>query len=161
MNWVRDELPGARVWLVIRKTMGREPDLKFHVSNAPLSCAVRDLVRLSGWRWPIETLLEEGKGEVGMDQYETRTWVGWPHHMAHVFLAHLFLVRVVLHFKKNSGVDDRPSASLGGQCVGGQSRSADENNCHHVLLPTSQSCGLPFPLQTHAPPAPLNYLGVY
>jgi SRSO17 transposase len=97
---VRDELPGERVWLVIRRSLGIEPDLKFHVSDAPSTCAPRDLVRLSGWRWPIETLLEEGKGEVGMDHYETRTWVGWHHHMAHTFLAHLFLVRLQLQLKK-------------------------------------------------------------
>ena len=100
VTMVRDELPGERVWLVIRKNFGVEPDVKFYVSNAPLTCALRDLVRLSGWRWPVETVLEEGKGEVGMDHYETRTWVGWYHHMAHVFLAHLFLVRQLLQFKK-------------------------------------------------------------
>lgn len=97
---VRDELPGERVWLVIRKSVGAAPDLKFLVSNAPPTCALHDLVRLSGWRWPIETVLEEGKSEVGMDHYETRTWAGWHHHMAHTFLAHLFLVRLQLQFKK-------------------------------------------------------------
>ena len=32
-------------------------------------------------RWPIETIFEEGKGEVGFDHYETRSWLGWHHHM--------------------------------------------------------------------------------
>lgn len=156
VTMVRDELPGERVWLVIRRNLGAEPDVKFHVSNAPPTCALRDLVRLSGWRWPIETLLEEGKGEVGMDHYETRTWVGWHHHMAHVFLAHLFLTRLLLQFKKNSRADDRPSTSVGGQCVGRRSQSGDQHDCHCCLPSTSQSRGLPLTLQTRSPAPRLN-----
>ncbi len=56
--------------------------------------APAELVRLSGMRWPIETTFEEGKGEVGLDQYETRSWAGWHHHMLLVCLAHHFLVRL-------------------------------------------------------------------
>ena len=70
---VRATLPGPRVWLVVRRSLGAEPELKYHLSNAPLSIMPRDLARLSGWRWPIETTLKEGKGQVGMDHYETRT----------------------------------------------------------------------------------------
>ena len=43
-------------------------------------------------RWPIELTFELGKDELGMDQYETHSWVGWHHHMALVMLAHHFLV---------------------------------------------------------------------
>ena len=45
-------------------------------------------------RWPIECCFEEGKGELGMDQYELRFWRGWYHHMTLVILAHHFLVRL-------------------------------------------------------------------
>jgi hypothetical protein len=45
-------------------------------------------------RWPIETTLEEGKGEVGLDHFETRSWAGWHQHMLLVSLAHHFLVRL-------------------------------------------------------------------
>lgn len=49
-------------------------------------------------RWPIESIFEEGKGEIGFDHYETRSWLGWHHHMLLTFLAHHFLVRLrVLH----------------------------------------------------------------
>src|SRR5208337_4970956 len=56
--------------------------------------------RVSGLRWPVETALEEGKGEVGMDHYETRTWLGWHHQMIQSFMAHLFLIRLCLVFQK-------------------------------------------------------------
>jgi len=42
----------------------------------------------------VELTFEEGKTELGMDQYETRSWLGWQHHMTLVMLAHHFLVWV-------------------------------------------------------------------
>jgi SRSO17 transposase len=102
---VRDRLPGPRA------------EIKYYLSNAPSTCAPSDLANLSGWRWPMETLLEEAKGEVGLDHYETRTWAGWHHHVACTALAHLFLVRLQLLLKKSHGPDrptspapDRPGA---------------------------------------------------
>jgi len=50
-------------------------------------------------RWPIETIFEEAKGEVGMDHYEMRSWLGWHHHMLLVYLAHHFLVRLRIRFQ--------------------------------------------------------------
>lgn len=46
----------------------------------------------------IETIFEEAKGEVGLDQYEMRSWLGWHHHMLLVSLAHHFLVRLKIRF---------------------------------------------------------------
>ena len=73
--------------------------VKFYFSNAPFTTALTEFVRLSGLRWPIETIFEEGKGEVGFDHYETRSWLGWHHHMLLVALAHFFLVhlRILFH----------------------------------------------------------------
>lgn len=41
----------------------------------------------------------QAKGEVGFDHYETRSWLGWHHHMLLAFLAHHFLVRLRLKYK--------------------------------------------------------------
>ena len=97
---VRDGLPGPRVWMVFRRSLGPKRELKVYVSNAPANYAHSELVRRSGWRWPIESALEEGKGEVGLDHYETRTWHGWHRHMTQTFLAHHFLVRMRVKLKK-------------------------------------------------------------
>ena len=43
-------------------------------------------------RWPGELIFEESKTELGMDQYETRSWQGWQQHMVLVMLADHFLV---------------------------------------------------------------------
>ena len=40
----------------------------------------------------IEASFKRGKGEVGMDAYQVRTWQGWHHHMALSLLAVWFLV---------------------------------------------------------------------
>jgi len=40
----------------------------------------------------IEASCKRGKGEVGMDEYQVRTWHGWHHHMAWSLLAVWFLI---------------------------------------------------------------------
>jgi SRSO17 transposase len=90
----RQGLPGARVWLVIRRNVADPSVVKYYFSNAPETIEPLELVRMSGMRWPVELTFEEGKDELGMDQYETRSWLGWQHHMVLVMLAHHFLVWV-------------------------------------------------------------------
>jgi SRSO17 transposase len=90
----RAGLPGPRVWLVIRRNLADPSEVKFYFSNAPEEIEALELVRMSGMRWPVELTFEESKEELGMDQYETRSWLGWHHHMTLVMLAHHFLVWV-------------------------------------------------------------------
>jgi hypothetical protein len=40
----------------------------------------------------IEASFKRGKGEVGMDEYQVRTWPGWHHHMALSMMAVWFLI---------------------------------------------------------------------
>jgi SRSO17 transposase len=95
----RGGLPGPEVWLVIRRNVDNPAELKFYFSNASADIPLLDLVRISGMRWPVEIIFEEGKGEIGLDHYETRSWLGWHHHMLLVSLAHHFLVRLRIQFK--------------------------------------------------------------
>ena len=60
-----------------------------HVEVSRVVCC--DGQRISGMRWPIETIFEEAKGEVGFDHYEMRSWIGWNHHMLLVSLAQLVI----------------------------------------------------------------------
>jgi SRSO17 transposase len=99
---VREELPGPRCWAIFRRTLGAQPETKFYLSNAPADCSRQELTRITGMRWPVETALEEAKGEVGLDHFETRSWQGWHHHMLQSFLAHLFLIRLRLLFQKKA-----------------------------------------------------------
>lgn len=98
----RNSLPGSEVWLVIRRNVDNPAELKFYFSNAPADISLLDVVRLSGMCWPVEIIFEEGKGEIGFDHYETRSWLGWHHHMLLVSLAHHFLVRLRIQFKEKA-----------------------------------------------------------
>jgi SRSO17 transposase len=95
----RAGLPGPELWLVIRRNIDNPAELKFYFSNASAEVPLQNLIRLSGLRWPVEIIFEEGKGELGFDHYETRSWLGWHHHMLLVSLAHHFLVRLRVKFK--------------------------------------------------------------
>lgn len=106
-----------------------------YLSNAPADCPPAELTRITGMRWPVETALEEAKGEVGLDHYETRTWQGWHHHMLQSFLAHLFLVRLRLLFQKKPCPHDRTSPSTGGGCLGRRNPAQTRSPGHPTLSP--------------------------
>lgn len=95
----RANLPAAELWLIIRRNLDDPSIVKYYFSNAPAKTPLNEFVRISGMRWPIETIFEEAKGEVGLDHYEMRSWLGWHHHMLLVALAHHFLVRLKIRFQ--------------------------------------------------------------
>jgi len=96
----RANLPGPEIWLIIRRNLDDPTETKFYFSNALADTSLIEFVRISGMRWPIETIFEEAKGEVGFDHYETRSWIGWHHHMLLSALAHHFLVRLRVRFQQ-------------------------------------------------------------
>lgn len=98
----RGGLPAGELWLIIRRNLDDPTEVKYFFSNAPISTPLSEFVRISGMRWPIETIFEEAKGEVGMDHYEMRSWIGWHHHMLLVCLAHHFLVRLRIQFQEQA-----------------------------------------------------------
>ncbi len=102
VNEARAGLPGARVWLILRRNVDDPSVVKYYLSNAPATIETTRLARLSGMRWPIELIFEVGKDELGMDQYETRSWLGWHHHMVLVMLAHHFLVWVRVQWREQA-----------------------------------------------------------
>jgi len=98
----RCNLPAGELWLILRRNLDDRSIIKYYFSNAPADTLLNEFVRISGMRWPIETIFEEAKGEVGLDHYEMRSWLGWHHHMLLVSLAHHFLVRLRIRFQKQA-----------------------------------------------------------
>lgn len=141
---VRNVLPGPRVWLILRRSVATTPEFKFYLSNAPLHVSDPELVRQCGMRWPIETTLEEGKGEIGMDHYETRSWRGWYHQMTQSFMAHLFLMRVRVAFKKNFGAHNGPSPDADRGGAPRQSRGFCNRVGLRRILSKAQLCSVLF-----------------
>ena len=103
---VREQLPGPDGWLIVRRTLDLH-EIKYYLSNAPVDSTLVTFAWLSGMRWPTESCFEEGKQELGMGDYQVRSWTGWHHHMTLVILAHFFLVRLKLKFK-----DKAPALTL-------------------------------------------------
>lgn len=113
---VRERLPGPEVWLVLRRQVvepGEEAEVKYYLSNAPTETELGVFAWASGMRWPIESCLEESKGEVGLDEYECRSWQGWHHHMTLVILAHHFLVQQQVALNQREGGLQRDAAGRG------------------------------------------------
>jgi SRSO17 transposase len=83
--------PGKGYWLLVRRSISKPEELAYYVCFGPAETSLEELVRVAGMRWAIEESFEEAKGEVGLDQYEVRRWVGWYRHITLVLLAHAFL----------------------------------------------------------------------
>jgi len=103
--------PQDDVWLVIRRDI-ESNNYHFYLSNAPIETKPKEFAKLSGQRWPIETCFEEGKQELGMGDYQVRTWTGWHHHMTLVILAHIFLMRVQRRLEDKTPQITLPQAIL-------------------------------------------------
>jgi len=65
----------------------------FFLSNTPLHTPLEEMVRAASRRHLIEEAFENAKGDVGLDHYEVRAWLGWHHHMTASLIALWFLVR--------------------------------------------------------------------
>jgi SRSO17 transposase len=91
-----DAEPGARggwrSWILIRRSLSEPSKRAYYRVWGPPQITLADLVRTAGQRWRIEAGLEEAKGEVGLDEYEVRTWTGWYRHITLALLAHAVLV---------------------------------------------------------------------
>jgi SRSO17 transposase len=98
----REGLPAKLVWLVIKRTLGKNPTYSYYISNAPRSTRLKRFVWLSGIRWAIEQCFKEAKTELGMDHYEVRKYPGWNHHVLSCMLAHFFLWHLRISLGKKS-----------------------------------------------------------
>lgn len=87
----RHRKPGPPSWLVIRRSPGEEPEVKYYVSNADAATPLSTLALVACTRCRVEEFSGDCKSYLGMTQYETRSYVGWHHHMTLVGPAHLFV----------------------------------------------------------------------
>jgi len=78
-------------WLVVEWPKGHEQPSDYWLSNLPASTKPARLARLARLRWKVELDYKQLKGELGLDHYEGRSWLGWYHHTALVTAAHGFL----------------------------------------------------------------------
>jgi SRSO17 transposase len=82
---------GWRRWLLVRRKLDEPTELTAFVVFAPQSTPLESMVWVAGSRWAIEVSLEAAKGEVGLDDYEVRSWTGWYRHITLAMWAHVLL----------------------------------------------------------------------
>ncbi len=79
-------------WLLVEWPDGAPAPTKFVLSTMPLQTSLKQMVRTFKSRWRIERSYEDLKGELGLNHYEGRTFVGWHHHVSVVLACYAFLV---------------------------------------------------------------------
>ena len=83
--------PGEIHWAVYRRNLdGSKP--RYYLSNAPEDITLETLVYVGCFRLRKESEFESKKSDLGLDEYETRTWAGGHHHVALCLLGGAFLL---------------------------------------------------------------------
>jgi SRSO17 transposase len=85
----RDERPLE--WLLIEWPTSELAPVKYWLCNLPTGTRISKIVNLAQMRWRVERDYEELKGELGLDHYEGRGWLGFHHHGALCIAAYAFL----------------------------------------------------------------------
>jgi SRSO17 transposase len=144
--------------LLIRRKLDEPDELAFYLTLAPPDADLATLVRVAGTRRTIESCFEAAKGEVGLDQYEVRSWTGWHRHVTLAMLAHAYLA-VVRKATVGGGATARPGRGpaaadrAGGApaalapALGAQPRSRRRARLV-ALAPTPPAARPPLPLAT-------------
>ena len=94
------DLPeSAREKLMFRRNLADATDVAYYLVHAPADTSLEQMVEAAGTRWPVEECFEKAKGEVGLDEYEVRTYTAWYRHITLCMVALAFLAgaRVVAH----------------------------------------------------------------
>jgi SRSO17 transposase len=128
-----DGCVGPLETVVVTRTLDQEKRTTYRLSNADKTIKLWKLVYVGSERHRVEEVLQAGKGEVGLGQYEVRSWVGWHHHMTLSLLALWFLTTERRRVgKKNPGVDgaadsrDHPSAAAADAAELREDRARDQ-----------------------------------
>jgi SRSO17 transposase len=120
--WFSEEgLPSGRERLLVRRSLGQEAEVKYHRAHAPAEVPLEKLAQVRGGHWSVEQSFQAAKGECGLDEYETRGWVGWHHHTALSLLALWFLSLQRRRLGEKRAADDRPR---GARAAGASARRA-------------------------------------
>jgi SRSO17 transposase len=83
--------PAWQRLVLVRRSLSEPSELAYYLCFAPADTPLEKLVSVAGSRWSIEVGFEAAKGEVGLDEYEVRSWHGWYRHITLSLLAHAFL----------------------------------------------------------------------
>jgi SRSO17 transposase len=112
-QWWRVELnepapTGWKHWLLLRQSISDPSKVSAYRVFALANVSLARQVRVAGMRWTVEESIQTGKGEVGLDHYEVRSWTGWYRHITLAMWAGAFLSVI----RKESGAEIVPKKGL-------------------------------------------------
>ena len=112
MSW-RFHPEGMAHWLLARRSVTKPDEIAYYFVFGPAHSILEQVVRIAGTRWQVEQAFELAKGEVGLDEYEVRTWTGWYRHitLAMFALAYLTVVRLHAQQAQKRGASHRKRAA--------------------------------------------------
>jgi SRSO17 transposase len=85
---------GWQRWLVVRRSLpgaAAQEKLAYFLIFAKQGTTLAEMVQAIGSRWTVEQCFEVGKGEVGLADYEVRSWHGWYRHITLAVVAQALL----------------------------------------------------------------------
>ena len=112
-DWWRVEVsepaqPGFKRWLLFRRSISEPSKVAAYIAFGLADSSLATLVRVAGMRWTVEESIQTGKGEVGLDHYEVRSWTGWYRHISLAMWAQAFLTVI----RAEQGAEEAPKKGL-------------------------------------------------
>lgn len=102
-------LPGEPLRLIVARNP-LDGEVKYFLTN-DLEATIETLLLVAFSRWKVERCFEDQKGEIGLDHYEGRTWIGLIRHLILSSVSYLFLAKVHQDRRgEKPGPDDLPGA---------------------------------------------------
>ena len=158
-DWAALRLPcperGWQRWLLLRRKVEQPTEVAFYRVFTRARTSLEEVVQVAGTRWAVEECFETAKGEVGLDQYEVRSWGGWYRHITLALLAHAYLTVVraqaegnhpgkkkrsrQLSSRRGASAVDRTRGAAAGVVVGMAPRPAHRSSSRLVPVAASPS----------------------
>ncbi len=138
--------------VLLRRHPERTDELAFYLVHAPTDTPVGEIVRAAGARWSIDDLFKLAKGQVGLDQYEVRSWQGWHRHITLALLA----LAVLTISARGSQQPLAPGTAQKGATRPGNVPAISRSRSPKSGGSSSASCGS---RRVHRPPSPTSWLG--
>jgi SRSO17 transposase len=89
--WDNEEYQARQWTLLVIREVDRPDEISYSVSNASPDISIQEIVQAQRQRFWIENSFGEAKSELGLDEYEFRSWLGWHRHITLCMLGQLFV----------------------------------------------------------------------
>jgi SRSO17 transposase len=86
--------PGWESWLLLRRSIKDPEKVSYYIAFGKKKTTLEELAKAAGSRWVIETCFQTSKGEIGLDHYQVRSYVGWYAHITLCLVGLLFLEKI-------------------------------------------------------------------